>query len=241
MREWLTRALLEAADDLDEEITGYVLGRGLPSALATEMRVGVWKTPREAAPDPLFTHRHGESGRYREGWLTVPMWCPRGTLVGVEFRVWDGEKEVRDYRLPESKWTPVFIGLTPSVFQKIWNGGDVWLVEGVFDMALQHAVPKKDVVLACGTARVTRQQLDFLVRFLSPQAQVHVIFDMDETGRRQISGFISEDTGKRIPGVPERLDRVGIRSRAPDYRGGKDPGEIWETGGKLALQGSFNL
>jgi hypothetical protein len=240
MREWLTNALLESHANLSEEAMGYVLGRGLPSALAREMKVGVWVPPPEASPDPVFNKRNGDTGYYREGWLTIPMWSPRGTLLGVEFRTWEGEKEVRDFRLPESKWIPAFMGLTPSTLQRCWDGGDVWLVEGVFDISLQHAVPAKDVVLACGTARVSRLQFNFIHRFLSPHAMVHVIFDMDETGRKQITGF-TDDAGKRIPGVPERLDRVGIRSSAPSYRGGKDPGEIWEDGGKGALRYAFNL
>lgn len=241
MREWLTQAILESAFDLPDEAQGYILGRGLPKTLAEEMRVGVWRPPSEASPDPVFNKRNGERGHYREDWLTVPMWSPRGVLLGVEFRTWEGEKEVRDYRLPEAKWIPAYMGLTPSALQRIWDGGDVWLVEGVFDISLQHAVPKTDVVLACGTARVSRSQMDFLARFLAPEARVHVIFDMDETGRRQIKGFTDEATGKWIPGVPARLERVGIRSLAPEYRGGKDPGEIWEQGGRSALHESFNL
>jgi DNA primase len=241
VREWLTRAVLNAAEDMPEELLGYVLGRGLPMRLAEEMRVGYWREAPSPSPDPVFNKRNGAFGEYREGWLSVPMWSPRGHLVGVELRTWQGEKEVRDYRLPESKWIPCFIGLTPSALQKIWDGGDVWLVEGVFDIALQHAVPEKDVVLACGTARVSKSQMDFLVRFVSPFATVHIVFDMDETGRKQINGFTSEETGKWIPGVPARMDRVGLRNRAVSYRGGKDPGEIWEQGGRFALRSAFNL
>lgn len=241
MREWLTRALLTAAEGIPEELEGYILGRGLPKRLAEEMRVGFWRGASTSSPDLVFNKRNGPYGEYRKEWMSIPMWSPRGHLVGVEFRVWVGEKEVRDYRLPESKWIPCFIGLTPSALQKIWDGGDVWLVEGVFDIALQHALPSKDVVLACGTARVSKQQLDFLARFMSPDATCHVAFDMDETGRKQINGFTSEETGKWIPGVPARMDRVGIRNRAVSYRGGKDPGEIWEQGGKFALCSAFNL
>ena len=241
MREWLTHAVLESAQDLPEELEGYVLGRGLPRALMEEMKVGFWRSPSVESPDPVFNKRNGDRGQYREGWLSVPQWSPRGRLVGVEFRVWDGEKEVRDYRLPEGKWIPVFIGLTPSALQKIWKGGDVWLVEGVFDISLQHAVPAKDVVLGCGTARASWNHVSFLSRFLAPSAMVYVAFDMDETGRRQIAGYRDDSTGKWIQGVPDRLERVGVRARPVTYRGGKDPGEIWEQGGKAALREAFNL
>ena len=241
MREWLTKAVFDSALDLPEELEGYVFGRGLDFAIAEEMRVGLWRPPSTPSPDPVFNKRNGAHGEYRAGWLTAPMWSPRGELVGVEFRVWDGPKEIRDFRLPHSKWVPVFLGLTPSVLRKIWDGGDVWLVEGLFDCSLQHAVPSTDVVLGCGTARLSRLQLLFLTRFLRPWAQVHVVFDMDATGRRQITGFTDEASGKWVPGVPDRLNRVGIRNEAPVYRGGKDPGEIWDSGGAAALRESFNL
>lgn len=243
MRNWLTKAVLSAASRLSEEAEGFALGRGLQLSLLREMQIGVWSAPGDKAPDEIFRKYHRGNGESREGWLCIPYWSPRGLLVGCEFRTWGigVEKEVRDYRLPESKWVPAFIGLTPSTLQKIWEGGDVWLVEGVFDMALQHAVPDKDVVLACGTARVSRLQLSFLQRFLSPQAMVHCAFDMDETGRKQINGFEDEETHRWIPGVPDRLERVGVRSRAVAYPGGKDPGEIWEKGGRSALQRAFGL
>ncbi len=41
MREWLTEALLSSAEDTPQEAEGYVLGRGLPSRLMEEMRVGL--------------------------------------------------------------------------------------------------------------------------------------------------------------------------------------------------------
>lgn len=242
MKEWLTKALLESAVDLPEEFEGHVLGRGLPHQLFEEMRIGVWKPPQDPAPDPAFIKQgNGERGQNRAGWMSIPFWSPKGHVVGVEYRRWDGVKEVRDYRLPESRWVPVFIGLTPSALQKIWDGGDVWLVEGVFDMTIAHVVPKKDVVLACGTARITKTQIDFLARFLGPTAMVRVVFDEDETGRRQVSGYTDEATKKWVPGVPERLERVGVRCIPIRYRGGKDPGEIWEKGGRTALLHAFNL
>jgi DNA primase len=242
VRDWLTKGVLDAAANWSEELEGYVLGRGLPQQLAQEMQVGLWRPASSAAPDKLFKERNGARGEYRSGYMTVPFWSPRGRLIGVEFRTWgQEEKKVRDFRLPEGKWAPVFIGLTPSTLKKIWDGGDVWLVEGVFDMALTHAVPKKDVVLACGTARVSRNHLNFLKRFLSSSAMVHVAFDQDETGQRQITGFTDDATGRWIPGVPDRLEKVGLRNRAVNYRGGKDPGEIWESGGREALTHHFKI
>lgn len=242
MQNWLQQMLLLSASEMSEEVKGYALGRGLKKSLLEELKVGVWTSPQEEAPDISFVEKNGPKGKSRIGWLTVPYWSPRGRALGVEFRTWDQEpKTVRDYRLQEAAYSPNFIGMVPSVLEKIWRGGDVWLVEGVFDLSLAHVVPSKDVVLACGTARLTQPQLDFLMRFLDSSATVHVAFDEDETGRKQLTGYRDEKTGKWYSGVPERLQKVGIRSRAVRYSGGKDPGEIWEKGGKHALAKAFHL
>jgi DNA primase len=241
MHEWLNREILRAAAELSEELEGYVLGRGLPERLMQEMRVGLCMRAEDPAPDSTFRKRNGDYNQHRAGWLSIPLWSPRGKIIGVEYRRWDGEKEMRDYRIPESKWVPVFIGLTPSALQRIWDGGDVWLVEGVFDIALAHVVPEGDVVLGCGTARLSRPQTNFLARFLSSSSMVHVAFDEDEVGQKMVTGYTDDKTGKWVTGVLGWLDRVHVNSRHVRYRGGKDPGEIWEAGGKPALLKAFNL
>jgi DNA primase len=241
MREWLTHSLLQASSALTEEAEGYLLGRGIPFPLLREMGVGLWEGSEEPCPDPLFTERHGDHGQRNMGWLSFPLWSPRGRVVGVLFRRWDGVKEVSKFHLPEASWVPVFGGMVPSSLYRIWNGADVWLVEGAFDLALAHAVPEKDVVLSCEGAKATQSQLLFLQRFLVPRARVNVVFDMDETGQKMAHGYEHPDTGKRVWGVHERLSRMGLRSRVVRYRGGKDPGEIWEDGGTSWLREVFHL
>lgn len=241
MREWLTQALLDSAEFLPEEAEGYVLGRGLPWRYTEEMRVGVWRCPHTPAPDATYAYRNGPKGHRVDHWLSIPLWSPRGRVVGVEYRRFDGEKEVRKYHLPESEWVPVFTGLTPSMLGRVWDGGDVWLVEGVFDLALAHVTPERDAVLAAGGAKITPDQLAFLCRFLSPGAMVHVVFDEDETGQKMAHGYIHPETKRRVWGVAERLRHAGLQSRVVQYRGGKDPGAIWERGGVSALRRSFGF
>lgn len=241
MNDWLSRTLLASAEDVPEEVEGYWLGRGLPMALSSEMHVGLWRCPHDEAPDPVFVGRYGPSGQGVEHWISVPMWSPRGKVIGVEFRRWDGEKGSQKFFLQDSQWLPVFTGLVPSTLNRIWSGGDVWLVEGLFDLSVAHAIPKTDVALACGGAKITPNQLSFLVRFMSPRAQVHVCFDMDDTGQKMANGYVHPDTGKRIWGVCERLIRCGITSRVVQYRGGKDPGEIWEAAGTRALRRALSI
>ena len=151
------------------------------------------------------------------------------------------KKEVRKYHMQETNWVPVFGGMCPTNLEKISSGSDVWLVEGIFDIALQKALPEKDVVLSMGGAKMTGLQLDFLKRFIRKSATVHVCFDMDETGKKLANGYIHPDTGKRIWGVVRRLERVNINTRWVQYTGGKDPGEIWEKGGTFFLKNSFKL
>lgn len=250
MENWLKAGLLQAAANRSEALEGYVLGRGLPYSLMEEMQVGLWKAQAEHAPEGKYRSQHGERGDWRAGWLTLPYWSPSGRVLGVEYRTWsfDEKKKVRDYRLPRSEFNPTFIGMAPSIVQKIWAGGSVWLVEGAFDLCISKAIPKGDVALACGTARLSRFQLQFLRRFLGRSAMVHVAFDMDETGQKQLTGFYDRskvtsdrDPGKWIPGVPARLEKAGIRARPVRYSGGKDPGEIWDRGGVHALKRAFQL
>lgn len=241
MQAWLTQGLLNAASDAPEELEGFILGRGLPQRIFDEMRIGLWHRQEDPAPDEVYAKRYGPHGEERDGWMSVPIWSPRIKVIGVIYRSWDGSKEFSDYMLPDSKWSPAFIGLTPSVLQRIWEGGDVWVVEGLFDMTIGHVIPKKDVVLGCGTANLSRLQLNFLKRFLAPTAMVHVVFDMDKTGRDHAEGYTDPKTSKYMPGVCDRLLKVGVRCRDVRYRGGKDPGEIWERGGKPALASAFNL
>lgn len=246
VEEWLERHVREYLEECPPELRGWAIGRGLRGSMFSEMQICIWRTTKEKCPDPGFAKRMGLGGKARDGWMLIPYWSPRGVICGGEFRTWGEEAEldgktVRDYRTPKSKFAPVFLGMTPSVLEKIWRGADVWIVEGVFDLSLYHVIPERDVVLGCGTARLTRTQINFLKRFLSPSSQVYLAWDEDETGQRQALGYFDPKLGKEITGAVARLERKGIRVRHVRYRGGKDPGDIWERGGKPALERSFNL
>lgn len=241
MQNWLTHGLLNAACNPPEEFEGFALGRGLPQKIFEEMKIGLWSAQGDPAPDESYAKRYGARGEKRIGWMSVPIWSPRIKVIGVIYRPWDGTKAFSDFMLADTKSAPAYIGLTPSAMQRIWDGGDVWIVEGLFDMAIGHVIPKKDVVLACGTANLSKLQLNFLRRFLAQNAMVHVVYDTDKTGRDHAQGYTDPNTGKYMTGVCDRLAKVGVRCRDVRYRGGKDPGEIWERGGKSALASAFNL
>lgn len=181
---------------------------------------------------------YGAKGEKLAGMLITPIRSPRGEIIGFEGRRID-RKEVTRFLLPQAAWNPVWLGMRPSVMEKIWAGGDVWLGEGIFDVyPLEWAVPKADAVLGCGRAKLTEKQVEFLRRFC--QGWVHVVFDNDETGRKGTHGW-RDETGKHRWGAVETLKRVGIKCRAIPYTGGKDPGEIWDQQGLKGVQATFQI
>ena len=179
-----------------------------------------------------------------DGRLVCPAYSPRGDLIGFEARTWRiGEgKHITDYRLPSAYWNPFFLGLTPETMQKIWEGGDVWVVEGLFDLApMDRIVPKRDVVLATVRAKLSNAHIEFFRRHVrSPGQMVHLVYDNDETGKKQVFGWKDERTGKERWGALKRLESVDppVPCQHVKYQG-KDPGEVWDKGGEEALFKTF--
>jgi DNA primase len=171
------------------------------------------------------------------GWLSIPLWAPSGKLLGVEFRRWQGDKAVMKHYLPPSKWTATFAGMNYTAMERIWSGADVWLVEGIFDLALAHVA--QGVVLACGGARLSYAHAQFISRFLRRSATAYVCFDEDATGRGMAEGRV-DNTGAFHMGAKQALERVNVNVQVVRYRGGKDPGEIWDSGGRAALRAAFS-
>lgn len=239
MRAWIEASL--ARMPLSDEAEGYLLGRGMREDRISEIGVAQWNPLQTQGdpPDPEFPKLMGHRGAYVAGTVAFPLRAPHGDIIGVEFRAWRGEKRMRQYLLPEANWTPMFAGMTPSVMQRIWDGGDVWVVEGIFDAAaMEHVVPPTDAVLATLRARVSKAHAEFFSRFC--MGTVHMVYDQDETGRNMTFGYIDATTKKRVWGALDALRRVGVTCRDVPYSGGKDPGEIWDTGGVPALRHAFD-
>jgi len=241
VKDWLTDVLSRSTRELyeNEEAMTYLLGRAVKERTLAEMGLGIWPwdVDNDAAPDPDFCERHGVRGKPLGNRVVCPFWSPRGSLLGVECRAWEGRKGITRYLLPEAEWNPVFIGLTPAVMAKIWAGGAIWIVEGLFDLsAMEHIIPKGDVVLATVRAKLTDKHVEFLRRFA--KGGVNMVYDNDEAGRHATHGW-TDDTGKYRWGALDSLRRVEVECRAIPYRGGKDPGEIWDGSGELGLRTAF--
>jgi DNA primase len=239
MREWLEHAL--ASFDLPGNAEGWCLGRGLQESRLRDLGVCVWDTSKLTEPctDATFKKEFGTNGSKLNGRLIIPVWSPRGGLLGFEARSWGlgVAKSIHQYRLPEAFWNPVFLGMTRNTMQKIADGGAVWICEGVFDMgALDHVIPTTDVALGACTAKLSDRQLLFCKRFVS---SVYLVFDNDVQGRFATFGGIDPKTGRKRQGAMDKLNWVGVPVRDVAYRGGKDPGEIWDRGGVEGLRKAF--
>lgn len=237
---WLTEALKSMS--LTENVGGYLFGRGAKEGIVQELGCVTWHADKPISDDAGWHKQCGPEGRgeWLDGWLIVPLLGPRGQVLGFEARRTDIKKFSR-WLMPEAAWNPVWSGLTPSAMQRLWDGGDVWVVEGTFDMfALQWAVPEKDIVLASVTAALNQRQVEFLRRFCGNDAWVNMVYDNDEQGRNGTHGW-TDDEGKFRWGALQKLEAVGIRCRDVKYSGGKDPGEIWERSGAAGIRAAFPL
>jgi DNA primase len=223
---------------LTESAEGYLLGRGLTEQAIVDLEIGIWE-PTSAAPMGDFRKRYEPAGQRIAGWLVCPLRDGRGGLLGFEARCMT-EKAVTEYKLPRAFWNPVFIGLSRAM-PRIWDGADVWIGEGLFDMgALEHIVPDRDVTLAALTAKINLHHVRFLSRFV--RGTVHLVFDRDAKGRKATVGY-TNDEGKWRRGAIDSMERVGIRCRDVGYRcppGCKDPGDIWEQYGDEGLRRAFH-
>lgn len=251
---WLDDALKGMT--LTEDVEGYLLGRGAKGTMIEAEGIKTWSATDFDIPDPVFVKTYGIRGEHLNGYLVVPVRSPRGLLIGFEARN-TRKKEIQDYRLPETKWTPFFLG-TRAAMPAIWAMGDVWICEGLFDKAaLEWAVPPKDAVLATVRAKLTDLHVEFLRRFC--RGWVYMVYDRDQTGvratgipsivdnalgvldkRKQIiKGWKDPESGKIRYGALAVLNRAMLRCRYVQFQGGKDPGEIWDSGGEKAIRSAI--
>lgn len=235
---WLSEALGEMT--LTPSVEGYLYGRGAQEGTIRELGCVTWDASKEVSTDKLWLKQFGPEGRgeYIDGWLVMPLLGPRGQVLGFEARRTDIKKFHR-WLMPDAAWNPVFTGLTPSAMRRIWDGGDVWLVEGTFDMfALQWAMKPEDVVLGTITAALNQRQVEFLRRFC--KGWVHVAYDRDEPGQKGTHGW-KDDEGKFRWGALQKLKHADLNCREVVYSGGKDPGEIWDGSGAEGIRAAFTL
>jgi hypothetical protein len=169
--------------------------------------------------------------------VVIPIWGPAGTFLGMEARS-RFEKRVTDFRCPEARWNTFAIN-TPRAAEALWNGGSLWVCEGVYDLtALDWCIPPTDATLSTLKAGMGRDVVEFIARFC--RGTVYMVYDNDETGRKATLGWTDPTTGKHRMGALDLLGQAGVR--AVDYRyRGKDPGDVWLKRGVLGLKNSFGI
>jgi hypothetical protein len=145
-------------------------------------------------------------------------------------------KLISEFRTPEAEWNPVLVN-APEAARKLWAGGSIWITEGVFDeLALELVVPVEDVVISTLRAGISRRHVDFISRFC--RNRVYMVYDNDETGRKATLGWKDATTGKYRMGALDLFRKAGIPVIDFRYRG-KDPGEVWSSGGIRKLRNVF--
>jgi hypothetical protein len=169
--------------------------------------------------------------------LICPVYNPVGVFLGFEARS-TKEKIISDFRLPIAKWNPFFI-TTKNAFHNVSKGGNAWVVEGLFDLtALDWVIDTStDGIFSTVTAHLNYQHVMFFKRFCSV-GWVNMVYDRDEAGQRGTFGY-EDSSGKYHSGALDLLRRQGVRCRDIPYSGGKDPGCLWESGGKQKLVSIF--
>lgn len=225
MRQWLTDVIQRGT--LSEQTEGYLYGRGCKPETLKDFGFFNWDTRELSfAPDHSFAKKYGAKGERLQGWMIWPLYTPRGVLAGFEGRS-TRSKVISCYLIPPTYlWNSVWIGM-PQAMPLIWDGGAVWVVEGLFDLLpLQWVIPEGDVVLASRRAGLTDEMLNFLIRFAR---STFMVYDRDSSGRRE--------TQKAL----KALRAAGKFCQDVRYGGGGDPGEVWDSGGVLAMRENFRL
>lgn len=219
--------LQEGLQPLSKEHRKYVKKRGVDQR--TSVPFYTWKPPKTACPCPRFSANFGVVGGRINGQLITPITSPRGSVIGLEARSFkgDGSKKVFQYRTDQAQWNPYFLG-APKAFKALWEGYDVWVVEGIFDMvALEKVVPKSDAVISTLRAGMDSNSMTMLGRFATPLSSIHIAYDNDETGK------------KKSEWLAHKLTSLGARVYTCKYRG-KDPNEVWAQGGDALLRRYFS-
>jgi DNA primase len=230
---WLAEHL--ASLSLSEEAEGYLLGRGATPEAIQRLGFVEWEPAKTDSPSAQFRTRYKPRGDLLKGTLAYPLRSPTGDLIGFEARGMK-EKKISEFRTPEAEWNPVFVN-APEAAQKLWSGGSIWVTEGVFDeLALELVIPVEDVAIATLRAGLSKRHVEFISRLC--RNRVYMVYDNDETGRKATLGWEDAVTGKYRPGALNLLQRAGLRVIDFRYRG-KDPGEVWSSGGIHKLRQAF--
>ena len=212
--------------DLDPKYVRYVKKRGVNSN--TSLDFYSWVSPAVSSPCKNFSAQFGRNGEKLRNFMLIPVYSLKGKIIGFEARSLnkDGSKFVRQYRTPEAQWSPYFLNAKTAV-ETLWQGGDIWVVEGLFDLtALESVVPSCDTVISTLRAGMDSNSFETICRFYSKISTIYFVYDNDETGR------------KKSEMLCNLFNQRGVRAVNWKYRG-KDPNEVLCKGGLKTMKRMF--
>lgn len=219
---------------LTEEVEGYSLGRGVKEHLITELGIKTWSPLTTPPVDNLEWYEKYKGGKGFTGWSVLPVYSPLKEMIGFILRAMTS-KAFHVHLFKEAEWNPVFLG-SINYAEKIWNGADVYLCEGLYDKsALDWAIPEKDIALATSRAYISKAHVDFLKRFC--KGRIKMCYDNDQAGQDATHGG-KDKTGNWFPGAVTKFGKVGLPVDVMRYSG-KDPGVTWDTYGPEGMKHFF--
>ena len=219
--KWIKQGLI----DIDPVHLPYLISRGVNEGCKVDFYSWL---PHPNVQCPKFKANFGSSGERIKDSLIIPVYSPRGEVIGMETRQIkeDGSKRVHQYRTVYSQWNPYVLG-SQDAFQSLWDQGDLWVVEGIFDkVSLDKVIPRCDAVISTLRAGMDAITLDMIERYYTPASTIYICYDNDETGQKK-SYWLQREMKKR-----------GMRTVIWKYRG-KDPNDVWTQGGDQALRRMF--
>jgi len=211
---------------LSDEHKQYLKKRGVDQN--SSISFYTWNRIKHNSPCDKFNSSFGNNGFKLQDLLVFPIYSPRNHLVGIEAqkRLEDGSKRVFQYRTDLSKWNP-FILNSNRAFNSLWEGNDIWLVEGVYDLiALEKVIPSCDTVISTMRAGMDQITVDMLTRYKNKTSTIYIAYDNDETGSKKASWLKSN------------FIKNGMNCEIWKYRG-NDPNDVWVQGGEKLLRKYF--
>ncbi len=222
----------------------YLAGRALPEDIVRQFRIG-------AAPDEWdgclrygrsigFTdqemleggivRRHEETGRlydHFKGRLTFAVWNEQGKVVGFSARTLEANPQTAKY--VNTAETPVFkksnlLYALPFARKPMQERQRAILCEGQLDTIALHRAGFAEAVAPQGTG-FTQDQARILRRYAD---KVLLAFDADNAGQKAIRSAI------------EILLPLEFEIMVITIPGGKDPDELFKTGGAEAVAAAVN-
>lgn len=236
--DWAAVQLQNDSDGLD-----YVLGRGVPSDLATRLRIGFSNADFEVNPseDPMHSDecrydrtRRCDSCRF-DAWshiwepgeparpklldsVVLPLTSYSNRIVGIQVR--NIREKSFDTFVLRRRPEPYFFGIGPNI-ERIFSEKTVFITEAPFDsMVIQNCVAPNCVAVC--TNSVSGDQARVIRRFAR---RVYMCMDSDAAGRKGARDFSLRNESS--------LDVVNVR--IPDRYKIRD-----ESTGKSKLVKDFN-